>query len=95
MATTDFGGIIAIAKGETISLLAVYHSSDFTNGGDYLGPSAFLGAPVESFQVITTVETGVQLTVDNSDITRKAIYTVKLRNDGDRDNSFGLQSFHP
>jgi hypothetical protein len=95
MAIAYFNGTIAVSTSATIGLLAIYNSSDFTNGGDHDGPTAFLGISHTDHQVITTVSTGIEFTHPNDDgLTSECIYHVALRSDGDQDVNIHLHGFH-
>jgi hypothetical protein len=95
MAHTDFDGTLVIHQGETLEILAIFHSSDFGTGGEYRGPTVFSGGCTNPYhQLITTVSTGVEFTQQSGDLSSLCIYHIGMRNDGTQDNAVFLTGFY-
>jgi hypothetical protein len=95
LATTHFSGEIAIRKGATIVIEAIFHSSDFNAGGAYRGPAVFAGVVTSPYmQTITTLSVGLEFTQQSGDISSNCIYYVTMRNDGAQDNAVALEAFY-
>lgn len=95
MAFVNYNGTLVIRKSATVDVLVINNSSDFTAGGDYQGPTAFLGIVTSPHhQLITTVSTGIEFTQQQNDLQTLCIYHVALRNDGTRSNTIRLDGFY-
>jgi hypothetical protein len=95
VALTYGSGTVGLKKGHTASFLLIFNSTDFTAGGDYMGPVAFAGVTTNRNGILITVlSNGLEFTQQTSSLTTNCVYHVTLQNNGNADAQIRLDSFY-
>jgi hypothetical protein len=95
VAITYGSGTVGLKKGQTWSFVVIFNSSDFSTGGDYMGPVAFAGVTTNrNGLLINVLSTGIEFIQQTSEYTTSCVYHMTLKNDGEADAQVRLDSFY-
>jgi hypothetical protein len=95
VAITFGSGTVGLKKGHTASFLVIFNSTDFTAGGDYMGPVAFATFTTNRNGILITVlSVGLEFIQQTSSLTTSCVYHVTLQNNGNADAQLRIDSFY-
>jgi hypothetical protein len=95
VAITFGSGTVGLKKGHTASFLFIFNSTDFTAGGDYMGPVAFAAVTTNRNGILITVlSNGLEFIQQTSSLTTSCVYHVTLQNNGNADAQIRIDSFY-
>lgn len=74
--------VFTINPGDTLTLSTIFNSSDFNQGGDFLGPMVVCAGSTPANQTVTPSTVGVEWKGRENEFQTFCVYHYSLRNDG-------------
>lgn len=96
MSSSRSSEVFSLAAGKSVSLVAVFNSSDFNKGGDYMGPMVVAGVPwdIHFHQILAPSTVSLEFTEIENDFQSFCIYHFSIRNDSANSCSFVIDYFY-
>jgi hypothetical protein len=85
--------VFIVAGGASFSITTVFNSSNFNQGGDYVGPIVVAAVPFTSHRVLIPSNVGLEFGARHTELTTFCWYHYSIRNSSAHSTKFRIDIF--
>ena len=85
--------VFILAGGASVPITTIFNSSNFNQGGDYMGPIVVAGVAFTSHRVLIPSNIGLEFGARHTDLTTFCWYHYSIRNSNTHSTKFRIDFF--